>query len=55
MVTPIAKTFVSIGADLSGLDKGLAGSAKKLSAVGKTVGKVGKSLSLKLTAPIAAC
>jgi len=50
----VANMTVRLGLDLTGFQKGLAKAVKGVDKVGKSLRSMGKSLSLKVTAPVAA-
>lgn len=50
----IAKLWASIGADLSGLETGLASARTKLQGASQSMGRAGRNLSLAVTAPVVA-
>ena len=54
MATEIASLYARIGADLSGLESGLASARSKLQSAGKTISGIGKNLTMGLTVPIVA-
>jgi len=54
VTTQIASLYARIGADLSGLERGLASARSKLQSAGKTISGVGKKLRMGLTIPIMA-
>ncbi len=51
-VAEIQKLVVRIVADATGLEKGMENASKRLDSIGKKAQQVGKSLSLKVTAPV---
>ena len=52
MAEQIASLFVAIGANLAGLNQGLSQAQSKLKTVGQNMGRLGRTLSMAVTAPL---
>lgn len=52
MAEQIASLFVAIGANLAGLNQGLSQAQTKLKTVGQNMGRLGRTLSMAVTAPL---